>query len=69
MIASACASRCLSTSMRASELGNVQNVWLTNSSKSTVDGGRPVVGFSSTAELVPDAVSKRLAHYTGEDAQ
>jgi type IV pilus assembly protein PilM len=55
--------------LRASELGNVQNVWLTSSTKAVADGGRPVVSFSSTAELVPDAVSKRLAHYTGEDAQ
>lgn len=53
--------------LRASEIGNVQNVWLTSSSKEAADGARPVVNFSSTAELVPDAVSKRLALYTGED--
>lgn len=55
--------------LRASELENVQNVWLTSSTKAAADGARPVVSFSSTAELVADAVSKRLTHYTGEDAQ
>jgi type IV pilus assembly protein PilM len=56
--------------LRVSDLPGAQNVWLSNSAKRpATDGVRPVVEFSSTAELTVPAASPRLERYTGEEAK
>jgi hypothetical protein len=51
--------------LRVSELDALTDLWVPSSTKTPADTGQELVTFSSTAELTPDAASRRAERYSG----